>query len=138
MLNENVPLTLLYKVRENPIIRDKLRFLSEQDFDEAHSDQSGEGLTRRRGQALAAAAAHRPQPRSGDSTRCGAAESVWAGAHMPEGYTCRHWPESCVSWSPCSATRSHHHEKPGTSVKSSLTHRNESPCTATMTHCNQK
>ena len=29
MLNENVPLTLLYKVRENPIICDKLQFLSE-------------------------------------------------------------------------------------------------------------
>ena len=60
MLNENVPLTLLYKVRENPIIRDKLGFLREQDFDEAHSEQSGEGLPVR-------CRAHRPQPRSGET-----------------------------------------------------------------------
>lgn len=39
------PLTWLYKVRENPIICDKLQFLSEQDFHEVHSKQSGKGLT---------------------------------------------------------------------------------------------
>ena len=79
MLNENVPLTLLYKVRENPIIRDKLRFLSEQDFDEAHSDQSGEGLTRRRGQASAAAAAHRPQPRAQAPAPVWGLHRLWSG-----------------------------------------------------------
>ena len=40
MLNENVPLTWLHKVRENPIICDKLQSLSEQDFHEVHSKQS--------------------------------------------------------------------------------------------------
>lgn len=45
MLNENVPLTWLHKVRENPIICDKLQCLSEQDFHEVHSKQSGKGLT---------------------------------------------------------------------------------------------
>ena len=75
MLNENVPLTLLYKVRENPIIRDKLGFLREQDFDEAHSEQSGEGLTwQLGGQASAAAAA-----RTGPSPGLGRLHTLWSG-----------------------------------------------------------
>lgn len=89
MLNENVSFDMVIQSPEkNPIICDKLQFLSEQDFHEVHSKQSGKGLTWQAAMDRnlpASAGCTGSNPSLEDSTCCRATEFVchnyWACVH---------------------------------------------------------